>query len=608
MRYLVLLAALLVPVAATAQPAPGAPLVKSRNLGDLPSPSTARTNLGLGTIATQSASNVNITGGTIGGGDLSGANVTPYGGVAANIASLTATRAVPSNNNICFVGDSITFATEAQNTIGINASGGTAPYTFSLTGLPSGATATTSSPNLYFTQGTAALGTYTVSVTATDSASATGTRNYTLTASTSGISLVPAGSSTGSVTVNAPSIIKLQDSNRGPAQVVQFLTARRVVAPQTLQFGHPGDTAANVLSRMTPILAAPCGAYVVMIGTNDLGTITTAQLQANISSIWTQLLATGRPVIAQTILPRTLSAGTARDQMWAVNRWIREQNGTLPGLYVVDSSAAYGDPLSSTASPRVGATSDYNYSYDNLHPKGIGALAAFGPVATLFNQIYNDRGQSIANNTDVYSSTNTTGNLLANALMSFTGGTGTVSGRVTGTAPDGWLASSVDNGCSTCTFTGTASSSTLSDGTPAAQMVVAGTASGGYQTQIYFSQALTVFTNFSTGDQLQASCRVEMDAGSAHITSPFLSLTYTSGGVAYTLFSGPAGSLTPLVSDASPSTAYAGTLSTPLPAPALPGGLSGTLSFSIGVFITNGSSATVGGTFRVSACTLRKAQ
>ena len=548
---------------------------------------------------------------------LIGGPVTPVGGVRAPLPSLLSVMSVPADSRVAFVGDSITIAANVMNAVSVLAAGGTAPYTFSVAGLPASLTVTTFTPSCVFGPNAltpnGGVPSTPITITATDNLGATGARSYTiaLAPQSYAFTLVPTGASSGVLTQTVDTVTQ-NVNNRGAQFWIPFLTGQQLNSAPELNFGKSGDTTALVLARISDAVNAACGAYVVMIGVNDLnegGSPSLASIQANLTAIWNALLATGRPVVACPILPRTLVTPAndgSRAMLWALNRWIRSKMGTIPGLYVVDSAPDYGDPLSPTATPIVGPLPDYTYSYDGLHPKGIGAFHAFRKTAETLSTIYRSVDLSIAGVSDSYTVGNPQGNLLANGMMTYAGATGSLSGRCTGVAPDGWILGSSDAGASPATFTGIGAASAFSDGvTPAAQVTISGTAGGGWATTVLFSQTIPNLGHIVAGDRLQLSVRVEMDGASLHLTSPYCQLYYRdSDGITHYLGAGPQGPVTPIVSDASPAEAYVGTLLTPL-SPPLVGTPTGGYVL-IGVYITNSGSAPVSGTLKIGAAALRK--
>lgn len=563
----------------------------------------------------------------------------------------------PSGNNQgCLVSDSEGIASNGQNMFAVKATGGTPAYTFTTSGMPAGLTFTTSSPQLLITANPIPFGTYNgVTITANDSAAGTGTETFNMVVSIQGyITLTPV-SSTGTITV-AASAVTINNNNRGMVYWLGMLSNGRVTIPMENNFSHAGDTTTNVLARMAAPLAANCGFYVVQIGTNDLnsgGSPSTAQIEANIQSIWSQLLTNGKPVIVQTIGPRSLQTVTGQatmDQLWAVDRWMRTQNGTVAGLYVVDYAPYYGNPQSQYAIPTTGATTDYNYSFDGLHCKGVGCYYAWLPVVSLLSNLFPfDPGYPVAGNADQFSANNPNGNLLPNGMMTATttlwvastaylaaggivantqvkngtnvylltsssnctsagsGGptgtgssiadntctwkylsaVGTVGATTTGVIPDGWASQLNLGGASSCgTFTGVYSSSTFQDGVPAEQVVISGTCTAGSATDVQLKYSTTTLANFAAGDKIQAGCRIEVEPGSSHITEPTVLWTFTSGQYAYIIGSGANGATAVDVADASAPVYYSGTAMTPDPNYAFPAGLPSTLSGTL-IFAVN---------------------
>lgn len=185
--------------------------------------------------------------------------------------------------------------------------------------------------------------------------------------------------------------------------------------PTTNNFGVGGDTTAQMLARISTVVASPADIILFMGGTNDrTGGMTVADTKRNILAIVRRLQKAGKIVIVANDTPRFASkALTAPQQLdhEAIRDWINIELSKIT-------------PVADTYSHIVPAD-----LHDDLHPnvKGaykIGALG-FGPVLAKYIRLGVDLPTEA---TDLWSANNVTGSLTANPTMlgSVTQATGSV--------------------------------------------------------------------------------------------------------------------------------------------------------------------------------------
>lgn len=178
----------------------------------------------------------------------------------------------------------------------------------------------------------------------------------------------------------------------------------KAFCPYTNNFGVGGDTTAQMLARIKPVVDSGADIVLFMGGTNDrIGGMSVADTKRNITAIVRRLTKAGKIVIVANDTPRfgdkALTPSQQADHE-AVRDWITNE---LPDITpVVDTySRISQDDL-----------------HDSLHPNPKGAYkigSAFAEALTKYSKLPVDLP---VDSTDTFSAFNITGSLVANPLMS----------------------------------------------------------------------------------------------------------------------------------------------------------------------------------------------
>jgi lysophospholipase L1-like esterase len=224
--------------------------------------------------------------------------------------------------------------------------------------------------------------------------------------------------------------------SRGAAyQCNGYLTCAQVWDRQPanwLNKGVSGNLSSDGLARFdTDVTTFAPQVVVVEFGTEDIaGGATAAATFANLLAMWTKAWAFGAKVIAMTCPPRNSFTTGQAQEACKLNALIRNFANTNPdNLALVDAYAVLVNPL----------TGQYQaaYTFDGTNPSDAGAWALGKAFESALDRFLPAATPNLAadNVFDI-------DNLLANPLMTGTGGTITSNTGVTGTLAASWSAGS----------------------------------------------------------------------------------------------------------------------------------------------------------------------
>ena len=292
--------------------------------------------------------------------------------------------------------------------------------------------------------------------------------------------------------------------------------------------GVAGNTSTQLLSRYnTDVIAKLPAIVVILIGTNDLGSVSYTTTLSNIDTMIALNRSIGARTILLKILPRGSDAGHGNNPMTGstLTNWISANAGIASrnarDVYVVDCEPLVGNMDASHT-----ANTAYFYDTPPLHPNAVGANIIGSKVASIIRTVMSATNSLLTVN-------NSAANYVSNGFM--TGTAGVKSGGATGSAADGWSLAAGSSGGATVVGSKVARDDGFSEWQ---QVTISGNYTGNSKTVI-FQRNDPNLSGLNSSNKVRIQAEVQVDAGLQNIAGISLTCSPTAS-QAMTVASGSA--------------------------------------------------------------------
>lgn len=300
-----------------------------------------------------------------------------------------------------------------------------------------------------------------------------------------------------------------------------------------LNAGVSGQTYLQVSARRAYLATLDCDIVVLDSGTNDMGTVASATIQAQREADADYYLSLGKIVVLLPILARGTSswgsAGTARQRANYINRKTREFANSRRNCFFFDWNEAWVDKTQAT-----NTIMKSGYSGDDIHPIPAGGYFIGKAFAAFLATILPTAQPRVWSQDDIWDATeNTFGNLFTDAFLNSTGGTN-------GTGASGSVVGGFQVERNSGSSTVINSIETRSDGRGKYQVMTFALI-GSAVDLFYMRTAPSSKTHsLAAGTWVEASCEIDVSA-------------YPFRGVSLQVFDGGTGGMTAYAMEPSPS-------------------------------------------------------